>query len=153
DVQYGFMMAVKGGLTGVDRVKLDMELEMSSPTLMENNDYDLKTTKISTTVSAKLGQTLVLGGLKEMVQATTDNSGIPFLRKVPVLNWFVAESGDELTDRQVLILIYPQIAGKGPEIKIPPSAETADTVKKVEQGNKERIKEENSKKSFWQRIF
>ena len=153
DVQYGFMMAVKGGLTGVDRVKLDMELEMSSPTLMVNNDYDLKTTKISTTVSAKLGQTLVIGGLKEMVQATTDNSGIPFLRKVPVLNWFVAESGDELTDRQVLILIYPQIAGKGPEIKIPPSAETADTVKQVEKGNKERIKKENSKKSFWQRIF
>ena len=153
DVQYGFMMAVKGGLTGVDQVKLDMELEMSSPTLMENNDYDLKTTKITTAVTAKLGQTVVLGGLKEMVQATTDNSGIPFLRKVPGLNWFVAESGDELTDRQVLILIYPQIAGKGPEIKLPPSAETGDTIKKVDQDNKKRIKEENSKKSFWQRIF
>ena len=153
DVQYGFMMGVKGGLSGSDRVKLDLELEMSSPTLMENNDYDLKTTKLTTTVSAKLGQTLVLGGLKDMVQTTTDNSGIPFLRKVPVLNWFVAESADELNDRQVLILIYPQIAGKGPEIKLPPSAETADTVDKVDQGNKERIKEENSKKSFWQRIF
>ena len=153
DVQYGFMMGVKGGLTGSDRVKLDLELEMSSPTLMENNDYDLKTTKLSTTVTAKLGQTLVLGGMKDMVQATTDNSGIPFLRKVPVLNWFVAESADELNDRQVLILIYPQIAGKGPEIKLPPSAETADTVEKVEMDNKERVKEENSEKSFWDRIF
>lgn len=153
DVQYGFMMGVKGGLTGSDRVKLDLELEMSSPTLMENNDYDLKTTKLATTVTAKLGQTLVLGGMKDMIQATTDNSGIPFLRKVPVLNWFVSENSDELTDRQVLILVYPQIAGKGPEIKMPPSAETANTVEKVDQDNKERVKEEDSKKSFWQRIF
>ena len=154
DVQYGFMMGVKGGLSGTDTVKLELELEMSSPTLMENNDYDLKSTKISTTVTAKPGQTLVLGGLKDMVQATTDNSGIPFLRKVPGLNWFVAENADELNDRQVLILIYPQIAGKGPEIKMPPSAETADTVDKVEVDNKTRVKEENSKKeSFWQRWF
>ena len=34
DVQYGFMMAVKGGLRGSDNVKLELELEMSSPTLM-----------------------------------------------------------------------------------------------------------------------
>ena len=153
DVQYGFMMGVKGGLTGADTVKLDLELEMSSPTLLENNDYDIKATKVATTVRAKLGQTLVLGGLKDMVQATTDNSGIPFLRKVPVLNWFIAESADELSDKQVLILIYPQIAGKGPEIKLPPSAETADTVQKVEQDNKKRIKEDDSKKSWIQRMF
>ena len=70
-----------------------------------------------------------------------------------MLNWFVSESADELTDRQVLILIYPQIAGKGPEIKMPPSAETADTVEKVEQDNKERVDEEDSKKSFWDRWF
>ncbi len=153
DVQYGFMMGVKGGLTGAENVKLDLELEMSSPTLMENNDYDLKVTKVATAINAKLGQTLVIRGLKDMVQTTTDNSGIPFLRKVPVLNWFVAESADELTDRQVLILVYPQIAGKGPEIKMPPSAETADTVNKVEQDNKKRAKEEDSEKSWWQRWF
>lgn len=153
DVPYGFIMGVKGGLTGAENVKLDLELEMSTPKLMENNDYDLKITKVVTTVSAKLGQTLVIGGLKDMVQTTTDNSGIPFLRKVPVLNWFVAESADELTDRQVLILIYPQIAGKGPELKMPPSTETADTVDKVEEDNKTRVREEDGKKSWWQRIF
>lgn len=154
DVQYGFMMGVKGGLRGSDRVKLELELEMSSPTLMENNDYDLKSTKISTTITARLGQTVVLGGLKDMVQATTDSSGIPFLRKIPGLNWFVAENADELNARQVLILIYPQIAGQGPEIKMPPSAETADTVDKVEVDNKTRVEKENAKKeSFWQRWF
>lgn len=153
DVPYGFMMGVKGGLTGADNVRLDLELEMSSPTLLENNDYDLKISKVVTTVNAKLGQTLVLGGMKELVQTTTDSSGIPFLRKVPVLNWFVAESADELTDRQVLILVYPQIAGQGPELKMPPSAETAGTVDKVEENNKKRVKEEDSTKSWWQRWF
>lgn len=153
DVPYGFQMGVKGGLTGADNVKLELELEMSAPTLLENQDYDLKVTKIATTVSAKLGQTLVVGGLKDMVETTTDTSGIPFLRKVPVLNWFIAESANELSDRQVLILIYPQIAGKGPEIKMPPSAETSDTVEKVEEDNKARIKGDDSQKSWWQRWF
>ncbi len=153
DVPYGFIMGVRGGLTGADNVKMDLELELSTPTLLPNQDYDLKMTRVVTTVTAKLGQTLVLGGLKDMVQATTDDSGIPFLRKVPGLNWFVAENSDELSDKQVLILIYPQVAGKGPEIKMPPSAETASTVEKVEQDNKARVKKEDKEKSFWSRWF
>jgi len=153
DVPYGFIMRVKGGLTGANKVKLDVEMQMSTPVLMENNDYDLKLSKVSTTITANLGETVALAGMKEIVQESTEPSGIPFLRKVPVLQWFCSETGDRLDDSQVLILLYPQIAGQAPEIKMPPSAETQNTVKEAEKDNKQRAKERDAKKSFWDRIF
>lgn len=153
DVPYGFIMKVKGGLNGANKVKLDVEMEMSTPVLMENNDYDLKQSKVSTTITANLGQTVVLSGMKDIVQETTEPSGVPFLRKAPVLNWFCSESSDRLDDNQVLILLYPQVAQNAPELKMPPSAETSNTLSEGEKTNQQRTKEKNEKKSFWERIF
>ena len=154
DVPYGFIMRVKGGLIGSDRVKLDIQIEVSTPALQENNDYDLKQTKISTTVVAKLGETVALGGMKDMVEESSGPSGIPYLRKVPVLNWFCAEKTDSFNDSQVLLLIYPQVAGRTPPLTMPPSAETANTLEEAGKSNKVRSREaDEKKKSFWDRWF
>ena len=154
DVPYGFIMRVRGGLIGSDRVKLDIQIEVSTPALQENNDYDLKQTKISTTVVARLGETVALGGMKDMVEESSGPSGIPYLRKIPVLNWVCAEKSDSFNDSQVLLLIYPQVAGRTPPLKMPPSAETADTLGESGKSNRERSREaEEKKKSFWDRWF
>ena len=153
DVPYGFIMRVRGGLIGNDRVKLDIQIEISTPALQENNDYDLKQTKVSTTVVAKLGETIALGGMKDMIEESSGPSGIPFLRKVPVLNWICAEKTDSFNDNQVLLLIYPQVAGRTPPLKMPPSAETANTLEESGKTNQQRTKEANEKKSFWDRWF
>ena len=153
DVPYGFIMRVRGGLIGNDQVKLDIQIEISTPALQENNDYDLKQTKISTTVVAKLGETVALGGMKDMVEESSGPSGIPFLRKIPVLNWVCAEKTDSFNDSQVLLLIYPQVAGRTPPLKMPPSAETANTLEESGKSNKQRTQEADEKKSFWDRWF
>ena len=153
DVPYGFIMRVRGGLIGNDRVKLDIQIEISTPALQENNDYDLKQTKISTTIVAKLGETIALGGMKDMIEESSGPSGIPFLRKVPVLNWICAEKSDTFNDNQVLLLIYPQVAGRTPPLKMPPSAETANTLEESGKTNRQRTEEANKKKSFWDRWF
>ncbi len=153
DVPYGFIMRVKGGLIGNDNVKLDIQIEISTPALQENNDYDLKQTKVNTTVVAKLGETVALGGLKDMVEESSGPSGIPFLRKVPVLNWFCAENTDSFTDSQVLLLIYPQVAGRTPPLKMPPSAETENTLAESGKSNQQRSEEAEEKKGFWDRWF
>ena len=147
DVPYGFIMRVKGGLIGSDQVKLDLQIEVSTPALQENNDYDLKQSKVSTTVVAKLGETIALGGMKDMVEESSGPSGIPYLRKVPVLKWFCAETTESLNDSQVLMLVYPQVAGRTPPLKMPPSAETADTLAESEKSNKERTEEAEQKKA------
>ena len=154
DVPYGFIMRVKGGLIGSDRVKLDIQIEVSTPALQENNDYDLKQTKVSTTIVAKLGETVALGGMKDMVEESSGPSGIPYLRKIPVLNWVCAEKSDSFNDSQVLLLIYPQVAGRTPPLKVPPSAETADTLRESDKSTGERAREaDEKKKSFWDRWF
>ena len=154
DVPYGFIMRVKGGLIGNDQVKLDIQIEVSTPALQENNDYDLKQTKVSTTIVAKLGETVALGGMKDMVEESSGPSGIPFLRKIPVLNWVCAEKTDSFNDSQVLLLIYPQVAGRTPPLQVPPSAETANTLEESGKSNRQRAREaDEKKKSFWDRWF
>ena len=153
DVPYGFIMRVKGGLIGSDQVKLDLQIEVSTPALQENNDYDLKQSKVSTTIVAKLGETVALGGMKDMVEESSGPSGIPYLRKVPVLKWFCAETTESLNDSQVLMLVYPQVAGRTPPLKMPPSSETADTLSESGKTNQERTEEADKKKGFWDRWF
>ena len=153
DVPYGFIMRVKGGLIGSDQVKLDVQIEVSTPALQENNDYDLKQSKVSTTIVAKLGETVALGGMKDVIEESSGPSGIPFLRKIPVLNWICAENTDSFNDSQVLLLIYPQVAGRTPPLRMPPSAETSNTLEKSGKSNAERTKEAEKKKSFWERWF
>ena len=67
--------------------------------------------------------------------------------------WFCAETTESLNDSQVLMLVYPQVAGRTPPLKMPPSAETADTLAESGKSNKERTEEANKKKSFWDRWF
>ena len=51
------------------------------------------------------------------------------------------------------MLVYPQVAGRTPPLKMPPSAETADTLSESGKTNKERTEEADKKKSFWDRWF
>ncbi len=154
DIPYGFIMRVRGGLLGKDRVRLDLSLEVSTPIPQENGDYDVKQSKVDTTIVCRLGETVALAGMKEITEGTAGPSGIPFLRKVPVLNWICAEKNDSFNDSQILILVYPQVAGKTPPLQMPPSAETADTLKESERSNRERSQEKtDNEKSFWRRWF
>ena len=88
-----------------------------------------------------------------MVEESSGPSGIPYLRKVPVLKWFCAETTESLNDSQVLMLVYPQVAGRTPPLKMPPSSETADTLSESGKTNQERTEEADKKKGFWDRWF
>ncbi len=66
DIPYGFILRAKGGLIGNDMVRLNMELDVSTPNLQANGDYDVKQSKISTVIQCKLGETVALGGGKRI---------------------------------------------------------------------------------------
>ncbi len=154
NIPYGFMLRAKGGLIGDDMVRLNLELEVSTPNLQANGDYDVKQSKISTVIQCKLGETVALGGVRELTEGVSGPSGIPFLRRVPVLNWICAETGESFNDSKILILVYPQVAGKTPALKMPPSAETRNTLHESEINAKNRSESiRKSKKSFWERWF
>lgn len=148
DIDYGLLMKVKGGLADTKTADLDVELELSAPELMKNGDYDLKRNRITTSLSCELGKTMVVGGMKGLVESTSGPSGVPFLRSVPVVQWFFSESENKLLTNQVLILISPQIAG-APKVALPVSKETENTEVEAQTPDKKRMEKGGKRRFFF----
>jgi len=145
-IDYGLIMKVKGGLMDATTSAVDFNLELSYP-LPIGTDWDLKRDRIETTVNCPLGQTMVLGGMKSLLEQSS-HEGVPYLRSVPVLSWIFSEDNTIRGDKKVLILISPQIAGKTTESK-PVSEMTLPTVQEAEQPVKERKIEQRKRRFFF----
>jgi len=149
EVQYGLQMTVSGGLIGGNKAKLDITIERSDPPVLNSaGDYGQRKSKVSTSVICEMNKTVVLGGLKDLVEGTS-KSGLPILRNTPILQWFVSETGNNMNDMQLLILISPRVQTNDTQIKLPPSAETANTLEKAEKTNKQTIDEGKRFHGFW----
>ena len=126
DINYGLIMKVKGGLLDPKTMAVDLDLSLSYPVPV-GADYDLKENKVETTVNCPVGQTLVVGGMKSLIEQSS-NEGVPFLRSVPVLSFFFSEKNKMLQNNKVLILISAQIVGATTEAR-PVSEDTAPALK------------------------
>ena len=126
DIDYGLIMKVRGGLVDSKTAGVDLNLSLSYP-IPVGADYDLKENKVETTVNCPLGQTLVLGGMKSLIEKSS-NEGVPFLRSIPVMSWFFSEKNHMIQNNKVLILVSPQIAGATTP-SAPVSEQTAPAVK------------------------
>ena len=145
DVAYGFILKVKGGLTGKDRVYMEIEVSLSTPVLLENGDYDIKEKTIKTSAFCKLDETIALGGIKELLDDATGPNGVPFLRNIPIINWFVAEKNNTYHDKQGLVLISPRLMSQAKPIEIPPAQELRD----VEESAQIQIRDGQRKQRRW----
>lgn len=126
DVNYGFILKIKGGLTGKDRVFMEINLSISTPILLDNGDYDVKTKSVSTSAFCKLDETIALGGIKELLDDASGYNGLPYLRNIPIINWFVAEKNQTYHDKQSLLLISPRLMSQATPLEIPPAQELKD---------------------------
>ena len=153
DIEYGFIMKVKGGLISADTAALDLDLELSFPIPL-GQDYDLKKEHLFNTVNVPLNKTLVMGGINDLSEKAS-NEGVPFLRNIPMLSYLFSEKNQRIEDRKVLILISPSLTG----VTLPGSkySDTAgETIHQAEQPlkdtdkeNKEKNKEEEGFKRFF----
>ncbi len=146
DIDYGLIMRIRGGLLDSKNTGLDVNLELSYPVPI-GADYDLKRNHIETTVNCGIGQTLVLGGMKNLVEQTSEE-GVPFLRSIPAISWFFSEKNNRLENSKVLIMLSPQIAG-ATKAAPPVSLETAPAEEEVKVENKQRLKEKRKGKKFF----
>ncbi len=146
DVDYGLIMKVKGGLIDSKNTGLDVNLELSYPVPI-GADYDLKRNHVETTVNCPVGQTLVLGGMNNLVEQTSEE-GVPFLRSIPAISWLFSEKNNRNEGNKILIMLSPQIAGATRDAP-PVSLETAPAEEEVKIENKERLKEKRKGKKFF----
>ncbi|MFV1958694.1 MAG: hypothetical protein ACC662_04705, partial [Planctomycetota bacterium] len=69
---------------------------------------ELQVSRVRTTVVIPDGGTLLLGGLK-FYEQVTQNVGIPFLRDIPILSFFVSRKGRYVSRSNLLVLIKAEI--------------------------------------------
>lgn len=154
ELPYGLTMRVTGGLIGANKVKLNMTLKRDDPpTVNAAGDYDQKQSSVETSVICGLNETVVLAGMKEITENTTGPNGVPYIRKIPVLSWFVAQESKDYKDMQLLVLISPRVATQDVSIKVPPSADTANTLEQAERPNSVRMNERKVNEPWWKRMF
>ncbi len=146
DINYGLIMRIKGGLLDSKTAAVDVDLELSYPVPV-GNDYDLKRNRIETTLNCPLGQTMVLGGMKSLIEQSS-NEGVPFLRSVPAISWFFSEKNRLKEDSKVLILLSPRIAGATVETA-PVRDQTAPTLRESDRSVEEREREKNKRRFFF----
>lgn len=146
DIDYGLIMKIKGGLLDAETASVDVNIELSYPVPI-GADYDLKRNRIETTVNCPIGQTLVLAGMKSLIEQSS-TEGVPFLRSVPVISWFFSEKNSLKEDSKVLILLSPQIAGATREAPAL-SLETASTVEEAAKPNAQREREKRKRRFFF----
>jgi Flp pilus assembly secretin CpaC len=146
DINYGLIMRIKGGLLDANTAAVDVDLELSYPVPV-GNDWDLKRNRIETTLNCPLGQTMVLGGMKSLIEQSS-NEGVPFLRSVPAISWFFSEKNRVKEDSKVLILLSPRIAG-APIKTAPTRDQTMPTLQESQRPVEERELEKNKRRFFF----
>lgn len=151
EIPYGFTINAKGGLMNDTDMSLDFDFGLSTIIPMDDETYDRKEDLSKQKFTLPIGRTTLVSGFKDLVDKNTPPSGIPFFRSTPILNWFVADSGKEVSDRRLVIMICPEIVDNtqdgtikvGEEINIPVQDRASKTTDEV-------LEEKNDQHSgFW----
>ena len=144
EIPYGFQLDTKGGLIDCEQLDLAVKFTKSTVAQTANDDYDRKEDISEQKLVLPIGRTTFLGGVKMLDDDRISPSGLPFLRNTPMLNWFVADSGTEISDRRLVIMVCPEIIDNTQsgnlkateEINLPVVTEGAKTTEQREEEKK-----------------
>jgi len=111
-VQYlntGVTLAVTPRVNPGGLVYLDVQQEVSIPgASTANGNREINQRQLQTQVAVQSGETLLLGGLIQENQGTT-NSGVPFLNRVPVVRNLFGATDNSRDRTELIILITPRV--------------------------------------------
>ena len=149
EIQYGLILEVKGGLTGVDTVSIELKQELSYPenSAISGVQVDLKKFSTTNSITCKLGEPIAVGGLKEFIQENTNSDSIPYLRNIPGLKWLIAQEKDTFKDDEILTLIC--VRKMVPAGNVDPVAVELDKMKQAEDKVMRERNEERQNRGWW----
>ncbi len=93
------------------RLNIDMSNKQFVPT-QDNVDLLVDNSSAMTTLTLEDGQTAIIGGLK-MKSVASDNAGLPWFRRIPILNLFTAAHEEDQSGQEVFFYITPHIVKPG----------------------------------------
>ena len=89
-------------------ILLQVDLTKSDVVPVSDTNSGASTKTLSTSVYVESGNTLAIGGLYSNGESHQE-SGFPWLRKIPVLGWFFGGTSDSTTRKELFIFITPRI--------------------------------------------
>lgn len=105
----GVTLEVTPRINNGGKVIMDIRQEVSSVDRTTTSSIDSPTInqrEIQTSVAIQSGETIVLGGLIQDDKQNSE-SGLPGIRKVPVIGWFFGAESETNTRTELLVLITP----------------------------------------------
>ncbi|MBC7216785.1 MAG: hypothetical protein H5U36_01120 [Candidatus Caldatribacterium sp.] len=109
-ISAGVVMRVTPYIVGEDEVVLNLAPEVSNVVGSGIQELPvISRRKVSTTVRVKSGETLVIGGLRQLIEVTT-KSKVPFFGDLPLIGGLFRSHKTVSEDKDIVILITPTIA-------------------------------------------
>lgn len=109
-ISAGVVMRVTPYIVGEDEVVLNLAPEVSNVVGSGIQELPvISRRKVSTTVRVKSGETLVIGGLRQLIEVTT-KSKVPFFGDLPLIGGLFRSRKTVSEDKDIVILITPTIA-------------------------------------------
>ncbi len=108
-VSSGVLMSITPYAMPDDKIRIDVNVEDSAfiPTT-GNVTVEVDKNAAQTSMLVDSGQSIIIGGLV-LNQFTSSNSGFPWLRHIPIVNFLFAKQSTDLNRKEVIIYLTPKI--------------------------------------------
>jgi hypothetical protein len=117
-ISAGVILSMTPAVLADGSIRLDLQMEDSQFLPVAGDTLVAKDRRTaSTSMTVRDGQTIVIGGLKSKVIAS-QNEGLPWLRKVPLLNLFTAEQRGRDARREVILYLTPHVWRPGLDVPL-----------------------------------
>lgn len=100
-------LTVTPAVTNDENIVLDLNLQRDVPQQLEGGSA-VAARSIRTKVVVENGNTLVIGGVYSN-DTTKASSGVPFLRKIPLIGWFFGNESERTAKVELLFFVTPKI--------------------------------------------
>jgi len=112
-IQYrdaGVLLTVTPHINSSGMIKIELVQEVSETGTKDEelNAYSFLNRKAQTSLVIEDGQTIILGGLMRS-KLDTSGSGIPFLRRIPLLGYLFGGKFKEINKTELIFLITPRV--------------------------------------------
>ena len=115
--QTGVTLTVTPRVNSGGLVTMEIKQEVSNAVSTTSSNIDAPTIQqrqIESVVAINSGDTIILGGLIQETK-TNGESGVPGLRKIPLIGNLFKQSNDEKRRTELLVLITPRVTGSREE--------------------------------------
>ena len=108
-ITVGVSLRILPRIAGEDEVVMSITPQVSDVIQREDTEFPVVSRRsVQTTVRVRDGQTVIIGGLLQNIRRDII-SGVPFLRKIPIIDLFFSRKTTSVQETELVVFITPRI--------------------------------------------